>query len=375
MNIAIDARTLSVKGGSKTYLYNLLRNFKETNSMLLLGASSFFGYNTLAISLDQQNPFFRLFWENILLPIILKNRKIELFHGTKGAAPLVATCKKIITVHDLIGIAHPKFLRFLDMVYWSKIIPVYLKHADHLIAVSEATKADLVQLLGIEASKITVIHEAYAKDLYLQKNERDCYLQLESFAKTVFKQDAESLKKKKIILNVNTISSRKNIQSLIKAFDYVAQQDPLLVLVICGKRGWKYEEIFNAYELSPVKERIFFVSYIDDEIMACLYNIAFAFVYPSFYEGFGLPILEAQACGCPVIASRQSSMPEVGGDGALYIDPHKSESIVRALQSFLKDESLRAEMIEKGLRNKDRFSWERCAQETEDLYKRVLYGA
>lgn len=374
MNIGIDARTLFVKGGSRTYLQGLLREFKDAERPVLFGVTDVDGYVCVGTHLDQQNPFFRLIWENVILPVALFRRRIKLFHGTKGVAPLFSSAKKVITVHDLIGLKHPNFLRFNDMVYWKYIIPMYIRFSNHIIAVSEATKHDLIELLSVNPNKITVIHEAYSRQLFKPLDKDSCYKILaESFLGNLDMLEQE-FRGKKVILNVNTISARKNIQTIIKSFNAIAGLDRECILVICGKKGWKYEGILHEYERSHFRSRIYFVDFVDVENLARLYNIASIFMYPSLYEGFGLPILEAQACGCPVITSSLSSMPETAGDGAILVDPSNQFEIEQAMVRLLSNPQLADEMRKKGFENLRRFSWERCARETNRIYSMTLYG-
>jgi len=365
MKIGVDARALNVKGGSKTYASNLLSNIHKRDNITLFGVNEYENYSCVEEKLDQQNPLNRLYYDNIKMPGLLKSHNIDIFHGLKGVGPKLETVKTIITVHDIHVLAHPQFAKFKDLVYWKYFSPASIKKADKIISVSEATKKDLIEKIDIPADKIEVIHESYDSELYCRRE--NAYQNVRSF----LAEKNIDISDKKIVLNVNTVSPRKNIDGVIKAFNQVANTEEKLILIIAGRDGWKTEKTYEEYDRSPFKDRIHFVGFTPDEIVADMYNVAEAFVYPSFYEGFGLPILEAQACGCPVITSNISSMPEVAGEGALLVDPHNVEEISDAISQIVLDEVSRSSLIEKGLSNSAKFSWGECADRTSQIYQEV----
>ncbi|MDD4156763.1 MAG: glycosyltransferase family 1 protein [Candidatus Cloacimonetes bacterium] len=365
MKIGIDARTLDVKGGSKTYASNLLSNVHKRENVTLFGINNFENYKCVKEELDQQNPLNRLYYDNIKLPQLLKKYNINVFHGLKGVGPKLKSVKTIITVHDIHVLVYPQFAKFKDLIYWKYFSPMNIKKADKIISVSEATKKDLIEKLNIPADTIKVIHESYDSELY--------HIRQDSFQKVVsFLSKKEiNITNKKIVLNVNTISPRKNVAGVIKAFNLIASNNSDLILIISGREGWKTNEIYYEFRNSPYKNRIYFIGFTPDDIVADLYNVAEVFVYPSFYEGFGLPILEAQACGCPVITSNVSSMPEIAGDGAILVDPYSVEEISNAMSKIVSHDELRNDLIQKGYNNCKRFSWEKCSIDTLKVYKEV----
>jgi glycosyltransferase involved in cell wall biosynthesis len=365
MKIGIDARTLNVKGGSKTYASNLLSNIHKRDDITLFGVDRFENYTCVEEKLNQQNPLNRLYYDNIKMPNLLKRHDIDIFHGLKGVGPKLETVKTIITVHDIHVLVYPQFAKFKDLVYWKYFSPISIKRADKIISVSEATKKDLIEKMDVPADKIEVIHESYDSKLYCRRE--DAYQKVRSF----LAEKRIDISNKKIILNVNTVSPRKNIDGVIKAFNQVASTEKDLILIVAGRDGWKTKKTYEEYNRSLFKDQIHFVGFTPDEIVADMYNVAEAFVYPSFYEGFGLPILEAQACGCPVITSNISSMPEVAGRGALLVDPYSVEEISDAMSSIIFDEASREPLIKKGLTNSAKFSWEKCADRTLQVYQEV----
>ncbi|WP_256621499.1 glycosyltransferase family 4 protein [Methanolobus chelungpuianus] len=365
MRVGVDARTLNIKGGSRTYASNLLSNIRDRDDITLFGVDGYEDYTCVEEKLDQQNPLNRLYYDNIKLPKMLKSHDIDIFHGLKGVGPKVEAVKTIITVHDIHVLAYPRFAKFKDLVYWKYFSPASIRRADKIISVSKATKKDLMEKMDIPADRIVVIHESYDSNLYCRRE--GAYQRVSSF----LAEKRIDISNKRIILNVNTVSPRKNIDGVIRAFNLVAGTEEDLVLIIAGRDGWKTRQTYEEYNSSPFKSQIHFVGFTPDEVVADMYNVAEAFVYPSFYEGFGLPILEAQACGCPVITSGISSMPEVAGRGALLVDPYKVEEISDAISDIIADQALRESLIKKGLANSAKFSWEECANKTLQVYQEV----
>jgi len=366
IKIGIDARTLRIDGGGKTYAKNLLHNIKKRDNIILFGIDSFENYECIDEKSNQQNPLCRIYYENVTLPHLIKKEGVSIFHGLKGTTPKVSGVTSIVTVLDISNFYYPEFQEWVDSIYWGLIIPRKIKKADKIIAISSSTKNDLVKILNISSSKINVTNLAYDLDLHTFKNEcvRD--------AKNFLKSKDININKKKIILNVNTLSPRKNIVGLIKAFNINAKEDSSLILIISGKDGWKTEEMYTEYHKSSFRNRIYFLGFTPERALIGLYNLATIFVYPSFYEGFGLPILDAQASGCPVITSNISSMPEVAGKGAILINPNNIIDIAKAMKKLIQNKGFRNELIKRGYKNMRNFSWTKCARETENIYEATI---
>jgi glycosyltransferase involved in cell wall biosynthesis len=370
MKIGIDARTLNVLGGSKTYASNLLLNIKKRDDIILFGVNKFQDYKCVGEKLNQQNPIFRLYYDYIKLPFLLRKYKIDIFHGLKGIIPSTINCKKVVTVHDIGGFVYPKFSTFKNKVYWGIISTKCIKNSDYIISISKSTEKDIIQFLGEDSDKITCIYEGYNNKIFMKKDRKKSLRRISLFLKQK-NIEAINIINKNIILNINTISPRKNIINIIKSFNNVADKDDNAILIISGKKGWKYNDVFKEYNKSPFKNKIFFLDYVPDNIISDLYNISSIFIYPSFYEGFGLPILEAQACGCPVITSNVSSMPEVAGKGAILVNPYNINEISKAMRNVLTDKELKYKLIKEGFKNIKRFSWKKCARETLNVYKKI----
>ncbi len=361
IRVGIDARTLQVSGGVKVYAENLISNLKKNKEICIF----LYGHNDNSFI---RITVFRFIWENLILPFLLIKDKIDIFHGLKNAIPLFSFKKRVVTIHDLTIFKFPHDYTLIRHL-WKYMVSMYIKKADHIIAISKSTKKDLIKHLKINQKKITVIYEGYDQELFRIKNKTQCYKQILNFFKEK-EINISDINRKKIILNVNTIQPRKNISRLIKAFDNIAKDNKNAALIISGKTGWKTKKIFETYNKSPYKGKIYFLDYTPNEIVANLYNISEVFVYPSLYEGFGLPILEAQACGCPVITSNISSMPEVAGESAILINPYNVNEISEAMLKITSDNNLRNNLIKEGFENCKRFSWKKCAEETFEMYNK-----
>jgi len=271
-------------------------------------------------------------------------------------APLSIDSKKIITFHDLSFERYPGFFSWRKRL-WQRFLMTAqqeAKKADKIIAVSQSTKNDLINLYGLEPRKIKVIYSGVGKQFRPLKNGSNA-----SNVNLAFKYNLPE----KFILYFGTIEPRKNLIGLIKAFELL--RDKLdLKLVIAGAKGWLEQDVFRMARESKYRNDIFFTGFVEEIDKPALYNLAELFVYPSFFEGFGFPPLEAMACGLPTIVSHTSSLPEVVGQGALMIDPYNIDELAWAMEIALTDSNLREQLIEKGIKQAKKFSWSKCARET-----------
>jgi len=274
-------------------------------------------------------------------------------------------CKRIITFHDLSFEHHPQFFSFSRKLWHFLTFPKFqAKKADKIIADSFSTKEDLIKIYKINSDKIEVIPLGIS----------------ESF-KSVDKHNPQLEKvrekyglPKNFILYFGTIEPRKNLILLIKAFEALKKEAvgiADLKLVIAGARGWLYKNIFQVVESSKFKQDIIFTGIIDDCDKLYLYNLASLFVYPSFFEGFGFPPLEAMACGVPTIVSNSSSLPEVARDAAIMIDPYNIDELVFAIREVVTDENLRKDLIKKGLGQAKKFNWNKTAKQVLKVFREL----
>ena len=266
----------------------------------------------------------------------------------------------VLTIHDLIPQLLPEHHKPLNRWYLNWTMPLYCRRADHIIAVSEATRRDLLATYHLPPEKVTVIHEA---------------------ASPRFRPQTESAHERvrgmyglpeEYLLYVGTIEPRKNLERLLAAWTPLRRSGECPPLVIVGKRGWLSGSFYAALEASPVREDIILTGYVLDADLPAIYSAATAFVWPSLYEGFGLPPLEAMACGTPVVCADASSMPEVVGDAALLFDPLDSDAVKAAMRQIAADGDLRDALRQRGLAQAAKFSWSHAAEETLEVYSYLL---
>ncbi len=298
--------------------------------------------------------------EQVALPVEISGLGLDVLHSPDFIPPFRRNCKSIITIHDLAFLLYPHFLTKESARYYGQIDQA-VKRTDHIIAVSESTKQDTIRLLGAPEHKITVIYES-ADPIYRPVNDREILEQTKS--KYHITGD--------FILFVSTIEPRKNLPTLLKAYRQLLDSYKAdAKLAVVGRRGWLSEEVFTLVDELKLTSDVLFLGRVPVEDLLHLYNTAQLLVQPSFYEGFGLPPLEAMACGTPVVVSNVSSLPEVVGDAGLLVDPEDVLELTVAIWRVLTDEALRAELIAKGLKRAQCFSWEKTALETLELYLRV----
>lgn len=284
--------------------------------------------------------------------------KLDIFHLTNSARYFRGLDKFVLTIHDLSFLIAPEFsghsINYLKKNYYQKLI----KSASAIIAVSQNTKADILKNLDYPEEKITVIYEAAASDFYPDLQQE--YLE-EKFGL-----------KGNYILAVGQIQPRKNINLLLKAFSQLPDElrdQNSLVLVGRPRNQKELEKLKQKIKDLKVTQETKFLGYVDLNELRYLYSSAAVFVYPSLYEGFGLPVLEAMACGAPVITTNISSLPEVAGQAAILVDPNNDEELREALIKVIADNNLREDLINKGLKQAKQFSWVKAAEETIKVYQ------
>ena len=294
----------------------------------------------------------------IPLPVNLLTGRLDVFHEPDFLLPPVRAGRRLVTIHDLSYLIYPELAHPAMYRYLVRAVPRSLDRADHVIAVSESTKRDLIRLLGIPPERITVIAEG---------------------VDPVFRPDPEPSDPvvlarlglpARYLLTVGTIQPRKNYTRLLEACERVWQQSPETPdLVIAGQRGWLFEEFFRQLEASRFRSRVRVLDLVADADLPALYRGAEIFIYPSCYEGFGLPPLEALACGRPVICSNASSLPEVVGEAARLIDPLDVAALADAIGELSADAAQRAELARRGPGRAAKFTWRNTAQQHLAVYR------
>jgi glycosyltransferase involved in cell wall biosynthesis len=368
-HIAINAHLLSSQAGYRSagvhhYIYQLLRHLEQTDDMrytVLVGEGEL-PPNTSLSSLRSRWPTsrapVRILWEQLVQPWVLHQINADLVHGPHHVTPLLAPCPTVITIHDLSFIRLPHLFRPANRLYLTVMTRLSARRARRLIAVSAHSAAESAELLGVPMERIDVIY--HGVDPIFRPLPED---EIEAFRQ---KQGLPN----QFVLSVGTLEPRKNHTRLVEAFARIYDGKSKLVLV--GGKGWLYDNVYAKVEALGLNEAVVFRGYVANEDLPLWYNAATLFAYPSLYEGFGMPVLEAQACGAPVITSNLPPLPEAAGDAALLVDPRDVEELATNLNRLLTNEPLRSELEERGLARTRQFTWMRTAQETAHSYRRAL---
>ena len=366
MRIGIDGRLVFYhKAGIGQYILRLtqaLARLDQEDEFIL-----FKSRKDRTLLVDQPNFKIQKLWtpshhrfERLAMSVELAPFALDVLHSPDFIPPAGARCPTAITVHDLAFLLYPRFLTRESARYYGQVDEA-ARTAAHIIAVSESTKRDTVRLLGVPDEKITVIYEAAHPLFTPMTNE-------EALARVRARYELPE----EFVLFVSTIEPRKNIPTLLRAFRRLRDNyKSNATLVIAGHRGWLVEEVDAVIEELQLGDYVRRLGGVANEELVYLYNAARLFVFPSFYEGFGLPPLEAMACGTPVIVSNTSSLPEVVGDAGWLVNPEDVEGLTVAMYRILSDENLRREMRAKGLKRAATFSWDRAARQTIQVYRKV----
>lgn len=298
------------------------------------------------------------------IPVEVFTGRVDLYHATDFVLPpTLSGTRTLLTVHDLSFVrvpdsASPKLKSYLDVV-----VPRSVINADHVLADSYATKKDLVELYGVPDEKVTVLLSGVDSRFYQVKDSSAIMT-----TRSLYNLDESS----PYILSVGTVQPRKNYGLLIKALAQLRSKGYDLSLVIAGGKGWLEDPIYQTLHDEQMENYVHFIGFADEEHLPALYSGACCLAFPSLYEGFGLPVLEAMACGTPVITSNVSSLPEVAGDAALLVNPYNLDELVHALQRLIDDNDLRQQLIERGLERVKQFTWVKAARQLRQIYADLL---
>lgn len=372
MNIGIDARGLDKnKAGISTYIEEIIKkinNSEEKENRYILYSNKKINLNVNLkdniIIKECNTKLLGSFWLYFKLPKMLKTDNIDVFWGTQHCLPRrnkhTKNIRFVLTICDLAIKKLKTVGSFKNTVVQKLFLKKSIKHADKIIAISKATKNDILEIYKIVEDKISVV--------YCGTNVREVKTQTD-------KEKEEILKKFKIkdtpyIFFLSTIEPRKNVETLIKAFNYIRRKEDIkLKLILAGGLGWKYQGVLDLVENSEFKNDIIMPGYISKEEKNLLYENAECFVYPSLYEGFGLPILEAMSNKVLVVTGNNSSLPEVGGEAAFYYESalNYSELGNKILEAINLSEEEKENKINQGLERVKKFTWEKCIKETIEI--------
>jgi len=318
-------------------------------------------------------PVARIVWEQFVQPFAAVQERLDLLHGLAFVAPLMRPCPTVVTVHDLSFALFPEFFRGYNGTYLRLFTRISCRRAARIIAVSQNTRADVMRLYGAPGERVEAIPHGV-----------DPAFHPRPAAEVAEFRRARSLPEH-FVLFVGTLEPRKNLVKLIEAFSNLKHQTlaPALrsganasvsnvKLVLVGGKGWYYDQIFAAVERLNLQDRVIFAGYVPNGDLPMWYNAADVFAFPSRYEGFGMPVLEAMACGTPTVTSTASSLPEVAGDAALIVPPDDVDALADALHRALEGVELRQELRAKGIARAARFTWEEAARRTAAVYRRAI---
>jgi glycosyltransferase involved in cell wall biosynthesis len=337
--------------------YIVYAPFSDPNRRLLATPR----FRTRLTRLPMDRPAVRIAMEQTVLPIELVREGADLLHALSFVSPMAWRGPTVVTVYDLSFLRFPEVYNRANRLYLGTFTPPSLRRADRVITISEDARRDVIELCGVAPERVTPI--LLAADERFRPSPPD---QVEAFRR---RRGLPG----RFVLYQGTLQPRKNVETLVRAYALLRSQgSDDHILVLAGPRGWQDEPIFDLIRQLGLEEMVRFPGFVPDEEQALWYSSAAVFAFPSRYEGFGLPLLEAMACGAPVVSSSASSLPEVVGDAGLLVDPSDVEGLCSALRQLLEDASLRQALSVAGRARAKKFSWRRMASETVRVYREVL---
>jgi glycosyltransferase involved in cell wall biosynthesis len=368
VRIAIDARKLR-DYGIGTYIRNLLRHLSrldQTTEYVLLcrpedgDLASTLGPNFRSVV--ERSPAYSV-REQFRIPLDLRRERADLFHAPHYVLPPMTPCRSVVTIHDCIHLRFPQYLPSrIGYAYARASLWAATHRASRVLTVSEASKKDILAYFGIPEQKIDVIYNAIDERF----NEPPAADHIERVKERYQLNDP-------FVLYAGNIKPHKNLERVIEAFHMFRRPGfEQVKLLIIGDEITKYATLRRAVHRLKLHKHVRFFGFVPDETLAALYRLAAVFVFPSLYEGFGLPPLEAMASGAPVITSNVSSLPEVVGDAALLVDPYDPEAIADAMRRVMSDDELRRQLKERGHIRARHFSWDRSVRRVHEIYQEIL---
>lgn len=370
--IAINAHLLGTeegyrRAGVSRYIHSLLINLLREDPE---GDYTVFVNSRCALSLSGEvktsrlptgRPLVRIVWEQACQPLQLLKERIELLHSPVNVQPLLLPCKGVVTITDLSFILFPEAFRTGRRLYQRWFTRWSVRRADRIIAISKTTAQDVVRFFHVPADRVSVVFPG-VESHYRPIEDRQ---QLDRFRHRRGLAD-------RFVLFVGTLEPRKNLLTLLQAYAAFRRSGGGYKLALVGGKGWLYEPILAAIDELNLQSDVLLPGFVAEDELPLWYNAAEALVYPSLYEGFGLPPLEAMACGTPVIVSNASSLPEVVGNAGLLVDPREPAAWTEALDRLWRHPAYRADLSMRGLARARQFSWRRTARETIGIYRSVL---
>lgn len=372
VHIALNAHLLSLgrsyrSAGISWYIFNLLNNLgrvaPDFRFSAFLSEAAFQPPNLhlWRSKWPTHHPIIRILWEQLVQPAAVRRARADLLHALAFVAPIAAPCPFVVTIYDLSFLRYPEAFRPLNRWYLGALTARSARLARAVITISESTRQDTITRLKVPPERVHTVHCG-----------------VEARFRPLPRQEVADFRRRQGLpdrfgLFLGTLEPRKNVDGLLRSYARLRKSEPAAPpLVIAGGKGWYYDQVFGLVESLQLDQEVIFPGYIPEEEKVWWYNAATFFVYPSHFEGFGLPALEAMACGVPVITSNAASLPEVVGEAGLMIDPADEAGLAAAMARVASDRALRERLVERGLARAQTFSWEKTAMETVAVYRRVL---
>jgi glycosyltransferase involved in cell wall biosynthesis len=373
--VGINAHLLSSRAGYRRagihhYIWQLLRHLPATDD----GVQAMLRYTVFTGQLDElppnanlrlvqtrwptHRPALRIFWEQVIWPLAALRRRLELLHSMAFVAPLLAPCPVVVTVYDLSFIHYAERFPVWQRRYLAGQTRRSCRQARRVVAISESGRQDIHTYFGVPLARIDVVTPGV--DVQFRPRPR---AEVEQFRRR------EELPARSL-LHVGTLQPRKNIPLLLEALAHLNR--PELPLVLAGGKGWFYRDIFARVRELGLEKQVRFTGYVPDEELPLWYNAASLLLFPSVYEGFGMPVIQAMACGTPVVAANTSAVPEAAGQAALYFDPQDAAALAEQIRSVLDNPDVAAAMVERGHVQAERFSWHESGDKLAATYRRAL---
>jgi O-antigen biosynthesis alpha-1,2-mannosyltransferase len=347
------------EGGVKVYTQNLLPHFFSLrpqheyillyqNRKLVGTYGKYPNVRELAASLRGT-----VLWDQLAVPYLTRREKLDVLFNPKFTVPLLARTPTVFVIHGGEWLVIPQAFPWYDRVYARTALPVYCRHADAVITVSQKVKEDMVRATGISASKLFPVHNGFDRETFRPVRARECLDSVQIRYKLP----------KRFILWAGQIHPLKNVERLLEAFARIRDVIPAS-LVLAGQSAWQGERILRQITQLGLSDRVHLPGWVSHDDLPALYSLAELFVLPSLHEGFGIPLIEAMACGCPVLTSETGSPPEVVRDAGYLVNPYQVADIAEGMRTIMTNSRLRASMIQKGLTRAKDFGWDKCASET-----------
>lgn len=315
----------------------------------------------IVVSPPARHPFLWYWWFEKSIPKVLKEHQIDLFISPDGYSSLNTNVPQIVTIHDLAFEHYKAHTPFLVYQYYKHFVPKFCSKASKILAVSSFTKQDIIERYGVEENKIDVVYNGFDNSMQLTV----CSTQTETLA-------ANSLLNTKYFIFIGAVHPRKNVLGLLKAFEYFKSTfSKEQKLVIIGRKAWMNDELDSFYKQMKHKKDVVWIEQIERNDLLQILKNAFALVYPSFFEGFGIPIIEAMSFGVPVISSNASCLPEITEDAAILVNPNDTNTIANAMNELIENEPLRNQLITKGKNRAQDFDWNISAKKVASVISKI----